>query len=287
MRNGSGKTFHPFPQQFEALAHFFTCRDFQKLIFYYYAEHYINFKDLITELYRIYKTRIWMSAINPASFSQSAIGQPPSGIGPGAVASYQQNSLNNSYTMMYGPDPDPYGAVPPYTIGYDTYTPNYPAIPGVANSFPPNQRPYEQNNNNGMAQNPAQSRGDGMQANNDRFGQAPGPSGYSNIGNASFRPQFGNFGLGRFENAHSPIGTRPQNDAGTLAPGPPSRGGASAAGNGVGRGNGAEMRHVIPQFGQMSLGGGLGGAPSPGGSSTGGGVTLGRGDGAAGRGGRA
>ena len=39
--------------------------------------------------------------------------------------------------MAYGPDPDPYGAVPPYRIGYDTYTPNFPAIPGVANSFAP------------------------------------------------------------------------------------------------------------------------------------------------------
>lgn len=111
-------------------------RDFQKLIFYYYADHYINFKDLITELYRIYKTRIWLSAINPASFSQHALGQPPSGIGPGAVPSYNQQ-LNNAYTMAYGPDPDPYGAVPPYRIGYDTYTPNYPGIPGVANSFAP------------------------------------------------------------------------------------------------------------------------------------------------------
>ena len=112
-------------------------RDFQKLIFYYYADHYINFKDLITELYRIYKTRIWLSAINPASFSQHALGQPPSGIGPGAVSGYNQQ-LNTSYTMMYGADPDPYGAVPPYRIGYDTYTPNYPGIPGVANSFAPN-----------------------------------------------------------------------------------------------------------------------------------------------------
>lgn len=37
--------------------------------------------------------------------------------------------------MAYGPDPDPYGAVRPYSIGYETYTPNYPGIPGVANSF--------------------------------------------------------------------------------------------------------------------------------------------------------
>ncbi|KAF2169298.1 hypothetical protein M409DRAFT_65010 [Zasmidium cellare ATCC 36951] len=111
--------------------------DFQKLIFYYYADHYINFKDLITELYRIYKTRIWLSAINPASFSQHAMGQPPTGIGPGAVGPYNPYAVNNNYTMAYGEDRDPYGAQMPYRIPYDTYNPNYPAIPGVANSFAP------------------------------------------------------------------------------------------------------------------------------------------------------
>ncbi|EME83249.1 uncharacterized protein MYCFIDRAFT_196582 [Pseudocercospora fijiensis CIRAD86] len=111
--------------------------DFQKLIFYYYADHYINFKDLITELYRIYKTRIWLSAINPASFSQHAMGQPPSGIGPGAVGPYNPYAVNSNYTMAYGEDRDPYGAQMPYRIPYDTYTPNYPSIPGVANSFAP------------------------------------------------------------------------------------------------------------------------------------------------------
>jgi hypothetical protein len=117
------------------------------LIFYYYADHYINFKDLITELYRIYKTRIWLSAINPASFSQHAMGQPPSGIGPGAVGAGPQNpfALNNAYTMAYGEDRDPYGAQMPYRIPYDTYTPNWPAIPGVANSFAPSQIPPGQN----------------------------------------------------------------------------------------------------------------------------------------------
>ncbi|KAK3673295.1 hypothetical protein LTR78_006840 [Recurvomyces mirabilis] len=116
--------------------------DFQKLIFYYYADHYINFKDLITELYRIYKTRIWLSAVNPASFSQQAMGQPPSGIGPGAIT--QNNSgVNNSYTMAYGADPDPYGAIPPYRVGYDTYDPNYPSIPGVANSFAPSSSVHQ------------------------------------------------------------------------------------------------------------------------------------------------
>ena len=121
-------------------------RDFQKLIFYYYADHYINFKDLITELYRIYKTRIWMSAINPASFSQHAVNQPPSGIGPGAVAPYNPYANNQAYTMAYGEDRDPYGAQIPYHINYDTYTPNYPGIPGVTNSFaPPIALPAGQN----------------------------------------------------------------------------------------------------------------------------------------------
>ncbi|EMD01111.1 hypothetical protein BAUCODRAFT_196344 [Baudoinia panamericana UAMH 10762] len=107
--------------------------DFQKIIFYYYADHYIDFKPLIAELYRIYKTRIWLSAVNPASFSQHAQGQPPSGIGPGAVVAYN-GPMDNTYAMAYGPDPDPYGAIPPYQIG--AYDPNYPSIPGIANSFP-------------------------------------------------------------------------------------------------------------------------------------------------------
>ena len=111
-------------------------RDFQKLIFYYYADHYINFKDLITELYRIYKTRIWLSAVNPASFSQHAQGQLPSAMGPGALSGGPGGD-DRSYTMAYGADADPYGAIRPYSIGYDTYNPNYPGIPGVANSFAP------------------------------------------------------------------------------------------------------------------------------------------------------
>ncbi|GIZ42965.1 hypothetical protein CKM354_000621200 [Cercospora kikuchii] len=137
--------------------------DFQKLIFYYYADHYINFKDLITELYRIYKTRIWLSAINPASFSQHAMGQPPSGIGPGAVAPYNPYATNQGYTMAYGEDRDPYGAQMPYRIPYETYTPNYPAIPGVTNSFAP--QPYgEQPNYAFYAQPPQQSpTGPGLQ----------------------------------------------------------------------------------------------------------------------------
>jgi hypothetical protein len=56
------------------------------LTFYYFADAYINFNSLVTDLFKVYKTRIWMSAINPASFASPSLGlQAPSGIGPGAV----------------------------------------------------------------------------------------------------------------------------------------------------------------------------------------------------------
>ncbi|KJZ71118.1 hypothetical protein HIM_09472 [Hirsutella minnesotensis 3608] len=60
--------------------------DWKKLTFYYFADSYINFNSLVTDLFKIYKTRIWMSAINPASFASPTLGiQAPSGVGPGAV----------------------------------------------------------------------------------------------------------------------------------------------------------------------------------------------------------
>lgn len=63
-----------------------SCRDWKKLTFYYFADAYINFNSLVTDLFKVYKTRIWMSAINPASFASPSLGlQAPSGIGPGAV----------------------------------------------------------------------------------------------------------------------------------------------------------------------------------------------------------
>ena len=60
-----------------------TChRDWKKLTFYYFADSYINFNSLVTDLFKIYKTRIWMSAINPASFitPPTAGPQPPNGV---------------------------------------------------------------------------------------------------------------------------------------------------------------------------------------------------------------
>ncbi|KAI4215794.1 MAG: hypothetical protein LQ351_001781 [Letrouitia transgressa] len=60
--------------------------DWKKLTFYYFADAYVNFNPLVTDLFKIYKTRIWMSAINPASFATPSIGLHPSGSAPGAFA---------------------------------------------------------------------------------------------------------------------------------------------------------------------------------------------------------
>lgn len=46
------------------------CRWRQKLIFYYYADHYVNSKDLVNDLYKVC---LWMSAVNAASSSTNAI----------------------------------------------------------------------------------------------------------------------------------------------------------------------------------------------------------------------
>lgn len=52
-------------------------RDWKKLTFYYYADSYVNFNNLVTDLFKAYKTRIWMSAINPDSFvSPAPTGMP-------------------------------------------------------------------------------------------------------------------------------------------------------------------------------------------------------------------
>ncbi|KAK2625610.1 hypothetical protein QTJ16_004922 [Diplocarpon rosae] len=82
--------------------------DWKKLTFYYFADAYINFNSLVTDLFKVYKTRIWMSAINPASFASPSLGlQAPSGIGPGAVGvthaqseRRSQPAEQSSYTQL-------------------------------------------------------------------------------------------------------------------------------------------------------------------------------------------
>jgi hypothetical protein len=48
------------------------CRLWQKLIFYYYADHYVNFKDLVNDLYKV---GLWISAVwLPPRPTRSTIG---------------------------------------------------------------------------------------------------------------------------------------------------------------------------------------------------------------------
>lgn len=76
--------------------------DWKKLTFYYFADSYINFNSLVTDLFKIYKTRIWMSAINPASF----VTPPTAGLpGPGAIS----NPLYNQDTERRHHETRPYG----------------------------------------------------------------------------------------------------------------------------------------------------------------------------------
>ena len=49
------------------------CRDWKKLTFFYFADSYINFNPLVTDLFKIYKTRIWMSAINTAAIASPVV----------------------------------------------------------------------------------------------------------------------------------------------------------------------------------------------------------------------
>ncbi|KAL9113253.1 MAG: hypothetical protein Q9227_002588 [Pyrenula ochraceoflavens] len=62
--------------------------DWKKLTFYYFADAYVNFNTLVTDLFKIYKTRIWMSAINPASFVT-----PTSSLNPHLATAYSPGAI--------------------------------------------------------------------------------------------------------------------------------------------------------------------------------------------------
>jgi len=123
--------------------------DWKKLTFYYFADSYINFNSLVTDLFKIYKTRIWMSAINPASFASPTLGlQAPSGIGPGAVgvgrgssaAERRQNAQQDNQPPSYNSQaqvgrvaqptfPVPYAADRAVTTGSPYSAANFPYGP--------------------------------------------------------------------------------------------------------------------------------------------------------------
>jgi len=91
-------TLCSFPRTFASITDMQSDSDFHKLTFFYYSDVYINFRQLISDLFRTYKVRIWMSAVNPASLSNaSAAGPvpPPRALGPGAVGIPGLNDLTS------------------------------------------------------------------------------------------------------------------------------------------------------------------------------------------------
>ncbi|CRK43701.1 hypothetical protein BN1723_005808 [Verticillium longisporum] len=108
--------------------------DWKKLTFYYFADAYINFNSLVTDLFKIYKTRIWMSAINPASFASPTLGiQAPSGIGPGAVG-IQRAAQNPERRQQQPPAPQQQQQ---HEQQHASFTGANPAARGLPNTFSP------------------------------------------------------------------------------------------------------------------------------------------------------
>jgi cell fate regulator YaaT (PSP1 superfamily) len=94
--------------------------DWKKLTFYYFADSYINFNSLVTDLFKIYKTRIWMSAINPASFVTPPTPGLP-GPGPGSMPNplYTQETPDRRHQH----DGRQHGAREPVDTGRDMQNP--------------------------------------------------------------------------------------------------------------------------------------------------------------------
>lgn len=99
-----------------------ACRDWKKLTFYYFADEYINFNSLVTDLFKIYKTRIWMSAINPASF-QTPLGglQIPGGVGATGPNTFNMDleQYPNRRPQRQHPMSTPAGVVQPIPGAFD------------------------------------------------------------------------------------------------------------------------------------------------------------------------
>ncbi|KAK3315046.1 hypothetical protein B0H66DRAFT_535936 [Apodospora peruviana] len=171
--------------------------DWKKLTFYYFADSYINFNSLVTDLFKIYKTRIWMSAINPASFASPTLGlQAPSGIGPGAVGvgrgsattERRQNTPQESQTAYSGASQAGRGAQPPFPMPFSA---DRGVVPGSNYAVP--GYPY---NPYGAA--PARPSGNGISYS----GMMQSMDTYANA-----FPQSSEYGRGRFP---TPQSTAPQ-----------------------------------------------------------------------------
>lgn len=166
------------------------CRDYKKLTFYFYAEQYINFNDLVTELFKIWKLRIWLSAVNPASYPEQRSrpnrgnrlrGEPSLGGGSSDMDSHEHgfreahhhpNSgalLNN---MSHYPNVNQHG------YGNNFPTSSYMQAPSFGSNF-------GQSNQERVAMNPAYFGSPAASANfpNASSGNFPTQSQWSSFGN--------------------------------------------------------------------------------------------------------
>lgn len=107
--------------------------DRRKLTFYYYASQRIDFRELVRDLFKMYKTRIWLCAVNPTSVSNanSVLGAPGA-IGEPKLPQQQQQF----YT---GPSMGAQPFVPAMKPGQDPgYIPyNYSMPPQNYGGYPP------------------------------------------------------------------------------------------------------------------------------------------------------
>merc|ERR1712000_234908 len=116
--------------------------DSKKLTFYYFADSYINFNNLVTDLFKVYKTRIWMSAINPASFQTptASLGLVPAPAGQSFGANEGANGRQRPYGGRQQPDPmafnNPYEPEPGMRGSYIA-----PPFPGFPPGIQPGQAP--------------------------------------------------------------------------------------------------------------------------------------------------
>lgn len=173
-------------------------RDFKKLTFYYFADTYINFNSLVTDLFKVYKTRIWMSAINPASFASPTLGlQAPSGVGPGAVvnrgpasSARRQDSQQESQST-YGSGQASRGVQPSFSTSFAA---DRTLAPG--SNYPVANYPYAPYGAFGNAGRPAVvSYAPGMMQGPDAF--------------VGISPQGGDYaGRGRFPSPQPPAGSQ-------------------------------------------------------------------------------
>lgn len=144
--------------------------DMRKLTFFFFSTEYINFNILVTDLFKKFKTRIWMYAINPASFQS-----PLSSM---TITPIQQNP-------PYGNGMPTRNAAHVFTSGnrYANYPTAYQGAPvtGFNSAFPqPMTNPYTNYLQQQQQQQPAYPQNSGYApASGYQSGYAPAPASYA------------------------------------------------------------------------------------------------------------